>query len=67
MSRALLLCLVLAAAPLPAFAQGKASAPLSGKLLITGSSTMAPLVEDLGKRDRGDVLASALPPGAGHR
>lgn len=40
MKRAFLLCVVLAAAP------------LSGKLLITGSSTMAPMVEELGKRFR---------------
>lgn len=52
MKSALLLCVVLAAAPLPSFAQGMASAPLSGKLLITGSSAMAPMVEGLGKRFR---------------
>lgn len=52
MRRAFLLCMMLAAGPLTAFAQGTASAPLSGKLLITGSSTMAPLVEELGKRFR---------------
>jgi phosphate transport system substrate-binding protein len=44
--------MMLAAAPLPAFAQGTASAPLSGKLLITGSSIVAPLIEELGKRFR---------------
>lgn len=52
MKRAFLLCMMLAAAPLPAFAQGMAPAPLAGKLLITGSSTMAPMVEELGKRFR---------------
>lgn len=52
MKRALLLCLLLAAAPLPGFAQTTASAPLSGKLLVTGSSTMAPLVKELAKRFR---------------
>ncbi len=52
MKRALMLCMMLATAPLPGFAQGTASAPLSGKLLITGSSTMAPMVEELGKRFR---------------
>jgi ABC-type phosphate transport system substrate-binding protein len=52
MKRALLLCMLLAAAPLPAFSQGTASAPLGGKLLITGSSAMAPMVEELGKRFR---------------
>ena len=52
MKRAFLLCIMLAAAPLPAFAQETAGAPLSGKLLITGSSTMAPMVEELGKRFR---------------
>ena len=52
MKRAFLLCLMLTAAPLPGFAQGTASAPLTGKLLITGSSTMAPMVEELGKRFR---------------
>ena len=52
MKRAILLWLLLAAAPLTAFAQGTAVAPLTGKLLITGSSTMAPMVEELGKRFR---------------
>ena len=52
MKRAFLLCMMLAAAPLPAFAQGTASAPLAGKLLITGSSIMAPMTEELGKRFR---------------
>jgi len=52
MKRAFLLCMTLAAAPLSGFAQGTASAPLSGKLLITGSSSMAPMVEELGKRFR---------------
>ena len=52
MTRALLLCMLLAAAPLPASAQGAASAPLGGKLMITGSSTMAPMVAELGKRFR---------------
>ena len=52
MKRAFLLCMMLAAAPLPAFAQGTVSAPLAGKLLITGSSSMAPRVEELGKRFR---------------
>jgi len=68
MSRALLLCLLLAAAPLPAFAQGKASATPSGKLLITDSSTMAPLVEELGKRFRNlhsGVLISVEAGGSG--
>ncbi len=50
MKRAFLLCMMLATAPLAAFAQGTASAPLTGKLLITGSSTMAPMIEELGKR-----------------
>lgn len=40
MKRPLRLCMMLAAAPLPGFAQGAASARLSGQLLITGSSTM---------------------------
>ena len=52
MKRAFMLCMMLAAAPAPGFAQGTASAPLTGKLLITGSSTMAPMVEELGKRFR---------------
>ena len=52
MKRKFLLCMLLAAAPLSGFAQEKPSAPLNGKLLITGSSTMAPLIEDLGKRFR---------------
>jgi phosphate transport system substrate-binding protein len=52
MKRAFLLCMSLAAAPLPGFAQGTASAPLAGKLLITGSSTMAPMVVELAKRFR---------------
>jgi hypothetical protein len=34
--------MMFAAAPLSGFAQGTASAPLAGKLLIAGSSTMAP-------------------------
>ena len=50
MRRVFLLCLLLAAAPLTGIAQGTANAPLTGKLLITGSSTMAPMVEELGKR-----------------
>lgn len=52
MKRAFLLCMMLAAAPLPALAQATAAAPLTGKLLITGSSTMAPLVAEMGKRFR---------------
>lgn len=52
MKRALLLCMMLATAPLPGFAQGTAGAPLSGRLLITGSSTMVPMVEELAKRFR---------------
>ena len=52
MRREVLIFMLLAGAPLPAFAQGTASAPLSGKLVITGSSTMAPMVEELGKRFR---------------
>ena len=52
MRHEVLLCVLLAAAPLPALCQGTASAPLAGKLLITGSSTMAPLVEELGRRFR---------------
>ncbi|GEM_PF-4681865 len=56
--------LMLATAPLTGFAQGTASAPLNGKLLITGSSTMAPMVEGLGKRFRtrhpGVVIADTL-------
>lgn len=44
--------LMLAAAPLSGFAQGTASAPLSGKLLMTGSPTMAPMIEASGKRFR---------------
>jgi phosphate transport system substrate-binding protein len=52
MKRALMLCMMLAAAPLTAFAQGTASPRLTGKLLITGSSTMAPMIEELGKRFR---------------
>ena len=52
MRHAFLLWTLLAAAPLPGFAQGKAPAPLAGKLLITGSSTMAPMVEELSKRFR---------------
>jgi len=50
MKRALLLCMLLAAAPLPAFTQGTASAPPGGRLLIFGSSIMAPMVEGLAKR-----------------
>lgn len=52
MKRAFLLCMMLAAVPLGAFAQATAPAPLAGKLLITGSSTMAPMVEELVKRFR---------------
>ena len=52
MKRAFLLCMMLAAAPLPAFAEGTAPTPLTGKLLITGSPTMAPLVEEPGIRFR---------------
>ena len=52
MKRAFLLCTMLAAAPLSGFAQETASAPLTGKLLITGSSSMAPVVEELAKRFR---------------
>jgi len=52
MKRAFLLSMLLAAAPLPGFAQGAASAPLAGKLLITGSSTMAPMIGELAKRFR---------------
>lgn len=52
MKHAFLLCLVLAAAPLPGLAQARSSTPPTGKLLITGSSTMAPMVEKLGKRFR---------------
>ena len=47
MKRAFLLCMMLAAAPLSGFAQGTASAPLSGKLVITGSSTMAPMIAEI--------------------
>jgi len=43
MKRAFLLCMMLAAAPLPEFAHGTAPAPLAGKLLITGPSAMAPM------------------------
>jgi hypothetical protein len=43
-----------------------AAAPLAGKLLITGSFTMAPIVEDLGKRFRtrrqGVVITDTLAP-----
>ena len=52
MRRSLLLCMLLAAAPLATFAQATAPAPLSGKLLFSGSSTLAPVVEDLAKRFR---------------
>ena len=52
MKREVLLCVLLAAAPLPALAQATAPAPLAGRLLITGSSTMAPMVAELGKRFR---------------
>lgn len=52
MKHAFLLSLVLAAAPLSGLAQAPSSTPLTGKLLITGSSTMAPMVEELGKRFR---------------
>jgi phosphate transport system substrate-binding protein len=38
--------------PAPCFAQGTAAATLTGRLLITGSSTMAPMIEDMGKRFR---------------
>ena len=60
MRREVLLCIMLAAAPLPAFAQGTASAPLAGKLLITGSSTMAPMVGKLGKRVRAQYPGVAI-------
>ncbi len=50
MTRALPLCMMLAAAPLPAFAQGTAPAPLAGKLLITGSSTMASISAEIARR-----------------
>ena len=53
--------MLLAAAPLCGFAQEKPSAPLAGKLLITGSSTMAPLVEDLAKRFRVRNPGVAIP------
>lgn len=52
MKHAFLLCLALAAAPLSGLAQAPSGTPLTGKLLITGSSTMAPLVEELGRRFR---------------
>lgn len=53
MKHAFLLCLALAAAPLSSLAQAPSTRTLlTGKLLITGSSTMAPLVEELGKRFR---------------
>lgn len=52
MKPAWLLCIMLAVAPLSSPAQTAASAPLAGKLLITGSSTMTPMVEELGKRFR---------------
>ena len=39
--------LMLAAAPLSGFAQGAASAPLSGKLPITGSFMMARMITDM--------------------
>ena len=50
MRRAFLLWMLLAAAPLPAFAQGTGGAPLAGKLLVTGSSTMAPMIADIAQR-----------------
>ena len=49
MKRWFLMCMLLAAAPLAAFAQATVSAPLSGKLLFSGSSTLAPVVKDLAK------------------
>lgn len=52
MKHAFLLSLVLAAAPLSGLAQAPSSTQLTGKLLISGSSTMAPMVEELGKRFR---------------
>lgn len=44
--------LMLATAPFTGLAQGMASAMLNGKLPVTGSSAMAPMVEGLGKRFR---------------
>jgi phosphate transport system substrate-binding protein len=52
MKSAFILYVMMAAAPVAGFAQGTASAPLSGKLLITGSSTMGPMIEELGQRFR---------------
>lgn len=52
MERAILMCMILGAVPLSGFAQGQESAPLAGTLLITGSSTMAPLIAELATRFR---------------
>ncbi len=68
MKRAFLLCAMLAAAPLAAFSQGTAGVPLAGKLLITGSSTMAPLIGELAKRFRArhpDVVITVEAGGSG--
>ena len=51
MKHALLLCTMLAVAP-PGLAQQATTPPLAGTLRIAGSSTMAPMVEELGKRFR---------------
>lgn len=55
---------MLGTAPQAGFAQGRASAILTGRLPVTGSSTMAPMVEGLGTRFRtrhpGIVIAETL-------
>lgn len=50
MRRAFLLCILFAATPLSALAQAASGTPLAGKLLITGSSTMAPMIQELARR-----------------
>jgi len=52
MRRAFLLCILFAATPLSALAQAASGTPLTGKLLITGSSTMAPMIQELARRFR---------------
>lgn len=52
MRRAFLLSTLFAAMPWSALAQAASGTPLTGKLLITGSSTMAPMIEELARRFR---------------
>ncbi len=56
MKRALLLCMLLAAASLPAFAQGTAPAPLAGKLLLSIAAGVPIVTLEGGLEDRTRVV-----------